>query len=474
MAQPAPTAYQPPSTNLFLTVLVVAILNAVLTGSMVNVLLSNIRESFDISTARVSWTIAAYSLAYAVGIPLYGRISDFLGTRTLFTLGVLGFSLGGLMCALAPNFPLLIIGRLFQGAGGAAVPALAMVMISRVLPPHKRGGAMGLVGSAVGIGQATGPLIGGFIGGSIGWRYLFLLPAATAIVIVIVAQRALPNTKLTSERRFDILGGTLLGLTTGLFLFGITQGQSSGYGSPIVLGSFAGTAVAAALFVWRINAVPFPFAPPSLFRNSPYTRMLIIGTFNMMSYLSMVILVPLMLIEHNGMTPSEAGVAITPGAIAMAFVSRYAGRVSDRIGGRIPVLTGLTTMLAAGFFLSTVAAGAGLWIVATGVAIFGIGSAMINAPLNSTVSRLLSAEDTGIGMGMFSGGTFLGGGMGAAITGAWLNARQDAHTDAINPFYGGDAIPWSDGFLAVIVMVTIALVIAVTIPFDRPGDDTFS
>jgi MFS transporter, DHA2 family, metal-tetracycline-proton antiporter len=468
------TDQKPASSTLFLTVLVAAILNAVLTGSMVNVLLSNIRESFDISTARVSWAIAAYSLAYAVGIPLYGRISDFLGTRNLFTLGVLGFALGGLMCAIAPNFPLLIVGRLFQGAGGAAVPALAMVMISRVMAPDRRGGAMGLIGSAVGIGQATGPLVGGFIGGSIGWRFLFLVPAAISIVIVVLSQRTLPNTKLTTERRFDIIGGTLLGLATGFFLFGITQGQSSGYTSAIVLGSFGGSAVATGLFVWRINAVPFPFAPPALFGNSPYVRMLLVGTFNMMSYLSMVILVPLMLIEHNGMTPSEAGLAITPGAIAMAFVSRLAGRISDRIGGRVPVLLGLTTMLVAGIFLSTVAAGGGLWVVATGVAIFGIGSAMINAPLNSTVSRLLSAQDTGIGMGLFSGAAFLGGGVGAAITGAWLNARQTADAGALNPLYTGDAIPWSDGFLAVIVMVALALVLAVTIPFDRPGDSTFA
>ena len=450
-------------------VLVAAILNAVLTGSMVNVLLSDIRETFDVSTARVSWTIAAYSLAYAVGIPLYGRISDFLGTRLLFTIGVLVFALGGLICAVAPSFPLLIVGRLLQGAGGAAVPALAMVMISRVMAPGRRGGAMGLIGSAVGVGQAAGPLVGGFIGGSIGWRFLFLVPAISAVIIVVVAQRVLPNTKLADERHFDLLGGAMLGMATGLFLFGITQGQSSGYGSALVLGCFAGAAVAAALFTWRINAVTFPFAPPALFRNSAYTRMLTVGTFNMMAYLSMVILVPLMLIEHNGMTPTEAGVAITPGAIGMAFVSRYAGRVSDRIGGRIPVLIGLSIMLLASVFLTSVAAGAGLWIVAAGVAAFGIGSAMINAPLNSTVSRLLSTEDTGIGMGLFSGGTFLGGGMGAAITGAWLNARQDADTEALNPLYTGEAMAWSDGFLAVIAMVSVALLIAATIRFDRPS-----
>jgi DHA2 family metal-tetracycline-proton antiporter-like MFS transporter len=206
--------------------------------------------------------------------------------------------------------------------------------------------------------------------------------------------------------------------------------------------------------------VPHPFAPPSLFRNRPYMALLIVGMFNMMAYLSTVILVPLMLIEHNDLSPSEAGLVLTPGALVMAVLSRYAGRISDRIGPRIPVRSGLAIMLVAAINLSSIAAGAAPWVVAVGVLVFGAGSAMINAPLSSAASRLLSDEDTGIGMGLLTGGNFMGGGIGAAVTGAWLNARQGADGDAINPFYTGDGAAWSDGFLAVVVMVGLALAIA--------------
>src|SRR5699024_5502697 len=104
------------STRLFMAVLVIAILNSVLTGSMVNVVLSEIRGTFDVSTAQLSWVITAYSLMYAVGIPLFGRISDFIGTRTLFLAGIAGFALGSLVVAVAPSFALVIIGRFIQGA----------------------------------------------------------------------------------------------------------------------------------------------------------------------------------------------------------------------------------------------------------------------------------------------------------------------------------------------------------------------
>lgn len=468
-----PAAISPPtesafSTRLFLTVIVIAVLNSVLTGSMVNVLLSEIRDSFDVSTARLSWVITAYSLMYAIGIPLFGRISDFLGTRRLFTAGILSFAIGGLITAIAPSFPLLIIGRMIQGAGGAAIPALGMVMIARAMPENSRGGAMGMIGSAVGIGQAIGPFLGGFIGGSIGWRFLFLIPMVASVVIAVVAQRALPNLQVTGERRFDVIGGGLLAVAIGLFLFGITQGQSSGYGSFVVLSSFLGAMTAAAIFVWRINTAPYPFVPPALFRNGVYVRMLATGIFVMMTAMSTLVLVPLMLVEHNGITPTGAGVALTPGAIALAFGSRYAGRISDRIGSQVPILAGISTMLVAAVILSSVAAGRDAWVVAIGVLILMTGNSMVNAPLNSAASRLLRPEETGIGMGLVSGGVFLGGGMGAAITGAWLNARQNADASAINPLYIGDAAAWSDGFLGIAVMSAIALVLAASTRFTAP------
>jgi DHA2 family metal-tetracycline-proton antiporter-like MFS transporter/DHA2 family florfenicol/chloramphenicol resistance protein-like MFS transporter len=356
-----------------------------------------------------------------------------------------------------------------QGAGGAAVPALSMVMIARVMPEDRRGAAMGLTASAVGVGAALGPFLGGLIGDSIGWRMLFLAPVAVSIAVVLLGQRAFPNTRLTDERRFDVAGGALLAVAMGLFLFGITQGQGAGYGSFIPVASFLGTIVAATGFVLRITTASHPFAPPSLFRNRPYVRLMATGVFNMMAYMSSLVMVPLMLVEHNGVTPTDAGLVLTPGALAIAIGSRYAGRVSDRIGSRIPILTGLTTMIVAAVFLSSVAAGADAWTVALGVFLSGAGTAMISAPLNSAATRLLGPAETGIGLGLMSGSAFMGGAMGAAITSVWLDTRQDAGDGALNPLYTGDAAPWSDAFLLIALMLGISLAIATTVRFRAPS-----
>src|SRR5829696_2970524 len=154
-------AEHPASTRLFLTVVALAVFTTVLTATMINVLIPLMRAEFGASAAQVGWVITGYALAYAIGVPLYGRISDLFGVRRVFALGLLGFALGGLICAFAPSLVVLVLGRLVQGIGGAAVPALALVAVAKVLPSGERGGAMGLVASSVGIGSALGPIVGG-------------------------------------------------------------------------------------------------------------------------------------------------------------------------------------------------------------------------------------------------------------------------------------------------------------------------
>src|SRR5215213_6733612 len=159
-------AIEPVSTRLFLAVVASAVFVSVMTGSMVNVVLPLMRAEFGASAAQIGWVITGFSLAYAVSVPLYGRISDFFGVRRVFTVELLGFAAGGLICACAPSLPVLVMGRIVQAAGGAAVPALATVAVAKVLPPGGRGGAMGLVASSVGIGATVGPVVGGRSGNS--------------------------------------------------------------------------------------------------------------------------------------------------------------------------------------------------------------------------------------------------------------------------------------------------------------------
>src|SRR3712207_4564929 len=124
------------STRMFLAVVALAVFITVLTGTMINVLIPLMRAEFGASAAQIGWVITGYALAYAVGVPLYGRISDLFGVRRVFALGLLGFAAGGLICALAPNVAVLVLGRIVQGIGGAAVPALADRKSTRLNSSH--------------------------------------------------------------------------------------------------------------------------------------------------------------------------------------------------------------------------------------------------------------------------------------------------------------------------------------------------
>ena len=454
-------AEKPTSTRLFLVVVASSVFVTVLTATMINVLIPLMRAEFGASSAQVGWVVTGYSLAYAIGVPLYGRISDFFGVRRVFTVGFLGFAAGGVICALAPSFAILVLGRIVQGIGGAAVPALASVAVAKVLPPGQRGSALGVVASSVGIGAVVGPIIGGAVGQLFGWRALFVGSLVLMLALIPIARRVLPNGGSVEEKRgFDLIGGALLGLGAGLFLFGITQGQVDAFTSLSSWGSFLGAALAATGFVWRINGTPNPFVSPDLFENRAYVAAVIVGFFSMLANLSAIVFVPLLLIEVNGLSPAAAGLVLTPGAAALAILSPMTGGLSDRIGVRLPILAGLAVMVLSVLFLSTFGAGASPVMVSVGMLGLGIGFAFIQSPVTNAATNALPESEVGAGMGIFAGAFFLGAGTGPAIIGAFLAAREEAGSTAINPLYTLDAAPFSDAFLAMVPALIIALIAA--------------
>jgi DHA2 family metal-tetracycline-proton antiporter-like MFS transporter len=464
------------STRLFLAVVVSSVVLTTLTASIINVVLPVIRSELDASAAHVGWVVTGYALAYAIGVPLYGRASDLFGVRRVFVLGLLGFALGGLICALAPSFLVLVVGRTVQGIGGAAVPALASVAVARVLPPGHRGGALGLTASSVGIGSSVGPVVGGAIGELLGWRALFVGSLALALLLVPFAQRVLPTEAAEDGRRFDIIGGVMLGLSAGLFLFGITQAQVAGFAAAASWGCFLGAGLALAGFVWRIQRVPEPFVSPALFGNRAYLAALVVGFCSMLANLAVLVFTPLLVVEVNELSPSAAGLLLTPGAIALAVLSPLTGRFSDRAGVRAPIIVGVLVMAASIFVISTFA-GTSLLLVAIGILGVGAGSAFIMSPINNAAANALPEDEVGGGMGLFSGAFFLGGGTGPALIGAFLAARQQAGDDALNPFYALDgaalgAAPFSDAFLLTVLVLLVALV--ATVGLRTSGDQNVS
>lgn len=458
---PVSAPERPASTRLLLIVLSSAVFVSVLNSSMVNVVVPQIGQDFGAAQAQVGWVITSFLLAYSISIPLYGRMSDIYSIRSLYVFGLAVFAVGGLLCALAPSLGFLVFGRIIQAIGGAAVPALGTVAITKALAPGERGAALGLITSSVGIGAAVGPVVGGVVEEFASWHYLFFGSMLLALVLIPLSIRVIPRGDRVEGATFDVIGGALLGLTAGLFLFGITQGQVSGFASPVTVGSFVGSVVSGVGFYFRITRARAPFVTPSLFSNRGYVLAIGVGFFAMLGNVAALVMVPLLVTSVNGLSAGLAGLVLSPGAVALAVLSPMTGKLSDTIGVKLPLIAGVGSMLAAALFLSSFGAGASPVAVAIGMMGIGVGFAFVSPSAVNAAANALSLRDEGeigAGLGIFQGAFFLGGGTGPAIIGAFLAARQESgSSSAINPLYGLTSPAFSDAFLAISLALTISL-----------------
>jgi DHA2 family metal-tetracycline-proton antiporter-like MFS transporter len=445
-------------TRLLLVVVVTAILISVLNQTFVNVVVPDIQSDYGVTQGQVGWVITGYLLVFAVGIPLYGRIADLYSLRRVFAVGLTVLAAGSLFCALAPTLPLLVAGRIVQGIGASAIPALGFAAVAKALPPGKRGTALGLLSASVGAGAAIGPVFGGLVAGYLGWHVLFLLTVVLSLSLIPGALRALPGaSKEEAEqegfagaiRRFDVPGGLSLALAAGFALFGVTEGQVHGFHSPVSWGSFALSALLAVYFVRRTRTAPEPFVSPALFRNRAFLATAAVGFFMMFANLGSLVITPLLLSEENGLPAAGIGLVLAPGAVVVAVLSPLAGRLSDRFGPRTLVRTGLVFMMASIFFISAYAAGAGPLWATIGLLGQGVGFAAVNSPNANAATATLSPQESGVGLGIYQMIFFLGGGFGPAVAATFLAFRHEAGSGALNPLYTLDAAPFSDTFLLV-------------------------
>ena len=322
-------------------------------------------------------------------------------------------------------------------------------------------------------------MAGGFIAGVAGWQSLFFVTLALALILAAGAWRVLPDAVsdhpaapsnfLEALHQFDVPGGLLLAAAAGFALFGVTEGQVAGFTSPVTWGSFLIAVVAAVGFVWRIRSAPEPFVSPNLFRNPAFIAAIAVGFFMMFANVGTLVLTPFLLSEVNGLSAAGIGLVLAPGAAAVAILSPVAGRLSDRFGPRALIRTGLVVMLLSTFGISTLGVGASAVTVALGVLGLGLGFSIVNSPTANAAAATLSAEESGVGLGIFQLVFFLGGGFGPAVTATFLAFRQAAGGAAINPFHALGSAPFSDAFLLIALSAAIALVMTLGIRQRKKG-----
>jgi DHA2 family metal-tetracycline-proton antiporter-like MFS transporter len=444
-----------------LAVLMPALLATVVASDMVNLMLPSIGAEFGASEAELAWVVTGFLLMFSVGIPFYGRISDRVSLRFLFTFALLTYAAGSLICALAPALPVLVLGRIVTGVGVAAIPVLSIIAVTRLLPVDRRGTGIGVVSAAAGIGTAAGPAVGGGIGQFLGWPALFWLMLVVALLLLPAAWRVLPGDPPAGTGRFDLPGGILLGLGAGLVLYGITQAQVAGVSAPSSWASLVAAVMAIALLGWRTVRVAQPFVPPALFSNRIYRTAVGVAFLAMTVNLGALVFVPLLVVDVNGLAPGAGALVMIPAGIAVAALSPLIGRLADRIGTRSLVLAGLAAMLLFALSLSTFTGGTS--VVPAGVGILGlsIGFLLVMTPIISAAASALPPDQVGVGLGILQGAQFLGAGTGPALFGVLVSARQEVGSAAVNPLYAAhEGAAHSDAFLAMAVVAAFALVVA--------------
>ncbi len=390
-------------------VLVVALVFSVMNGTMFNVALPVIAERFSLAPSQVSWVMTSYMVVYAVGSVVYGKLADNYPLKSLVTFGMLVFGLGSILGMAADAYATVVLGRVFQAAGAAVMPAASMIVPVRYFPAERRGKALGTTAVGLALGGALGPVVAGSIAGLGSWRWLFVFSLASLATLPFF--RKYLGDDQGQPGRIDWLGGGLLAAATAAYLLSITQGRWL---------IFAGGCVLLALFLIRIRNAAAPFIPPALFANRKYAVGLLLAFLTAALNFSATFMAPQFLTSLNHLSPGGVGTILFPAAIASALLGRLGGKLADRRGNEGLVWLG-SCLLLLGYGLLSVFVGEAAYWIALFLIASQIGQTFMQIAMSNTVSRTLSADQVGVGMGMLAMLNFIAGALAMSAIGKLLD-----------------------------------------------------
>jgi EmrB/QacA subfamily drug resistance transporter len=299
------------------------------------------------SVSTLEWTVNAYTLSFAAGIITAAALGDRLGRRRVYIAGLLLFTASSAACALAPSAGTLIAARAVQGIGAAIVTPLSLTILTAAWPAQRRGAIVGIWGGIAGLAVAAGPLVGGAVVQGLNWHWIFWVNVPIGLAAAALSVVRLPETRGPASR-LDIPGVVLVTIGAGGVLWGMVRGGEAGWGTGEVLGSFAiGAAALAGFAAWERRA-PEPMLPGRLLRIRAFTAANITGFLQSAALFSAAFLAAQYFQLGLGFSPLGAGLRFLPWTATPAVIAPLAGRLTDRLGPRPLMLTGLL-LQAAGF-----------------------------------------------------------------------------------------------------------------------------
>ena len=411
-------------------------------STIVSVAMPDIMESLGTDINAVVWVTSAYLLAYVVPLLITGRLGDKFGPKRVYMVGLVVFTLSSLWCGLTTSIGALILARVVQGLGAAAMTPQTMAVITRVFPPDRRGPAMGLWGAVAGIATLVGPILGGLLVDGFGWEWIFFVNVPVGLIALVLAWRLVPRLE-THAHSFDWVGVVLSACGMFLLVYGIQQAHGVEWGPligpitvPFVIGG--GVAFLVAFVLWQKHTTAEVLVPLSLFRDRNFTLACIAMTTVGFGVTSMAF--PIMLWAQSvlGYSPTQAALLLAPMAILSGVLAPFVGRMVDTGNPRVLAGIGLASFSVALFWLGAMLGpDTSPWAIMPPVLLLGVANGFMWAPISSTATRNLPMRFAGAGSGVYNTVRQVGAVLGSAAIAVAMESRLEANIGDASGLAGG-------------------------------------
>ncbi len=453
-------------------VVVLGAIMSILDITVVSVALQTFQKEFDATSAQVAWTMTAYTLALATVIPLTGWAADRFGTKRLYLLAVLLFTLGSVLCASASSLEMLVSFRVLQGLGGGMLMPLGMTILTRAAGPERVGRVMAIMGIPMLLGPIFGPILGGALIDSASWHWIFLINLPIGIIALGYAFVVLPQDDVEPSETFDWLGMVLLSPGLAAFLYGVSsipaakEEHDTLWTAQVVAPALIG-AVLIALFVpWALNRRNLhPLVDLRLFGHATMTVAIVAMSLFAISFFGASLLFPLYFQSVRGEDALHAGLLLAPQGIGAMITMPVAGMLADKIGPGKIVLTGIAVITVGMAMFTRIDADTSYPYLLGALFVMGLGMGSTMMPIMSAALATLRAHTIARGSTLMNIVQQVAASIGTAVFSVLLT-NGTIGLDRTDPasYQSGLADAFAEVFVVATVMVALVLVPAFFLP----------
>ncbi|UYO98069.1 DHA2 family efflux MFS transporter permease subunit [Microbacterium sp. M28] len=465
-----------PSDMRVIWLLLVAAFVAILNETTMGIAIPHLNEDLGLPPELGQWLTSAFMLTMAVVIPTTGFILQRFTTRQVFIAAMSAFTLGTLVCLVAPGFTVLLAGRVIQAAGTGVMMPLLMTTMMNVVPPQSRGRMMGRVGLVISLAPAIGPTLAGAVLETLSWRWLFGIVLPIAIVALAMGAKWMTNLGETKKVPLDVLSIPLAAFGFGGIVYGLSQfgGHGAGAATTGVVALVVG-AIALALFIWRqlmLQRIDDALLDLRVFRSRNFTIAVIIMAIVALSMFGTLTLLPQYLQNVAGLDALQSGLILLPGSVLMGLLGPVMGRVYDARGTRTLLVPGTIMISGALFFYSTVGESTPWWMLVIVQTVMSVGLAMSFTPLFTASLGSLERRFYSHGSAVLNTLQQVAGAAGVAVmTVVYSSILYAGEADGLSTAAAGAPGARTAFLLAAIIsLVAVALAGFVRKPADDAGE----